>query len=523
MAIIHRSPRAAVEIPDRSITAHVFRHASEHPDRVALVDGPSGRSYTYSGLFGAVTLAAQGFRAEGIGTGDVVAVMAPNLPEYAIAFHGTVSAGGTVTSVNPTYGAEETAFQLGDAGAQILVTVAPFLETALAAAAESDVRRIVVIGDVPEGVPSTVIPFGALLDGPPLAPVAVEPDAVAALPYSSGTTGLPKGVMLTHRNLVANLVQFEDLLEMDDHEVTMAVLPFFHIYGMQVIMNDGLQRGATLVTMPRFDLEQYLALIQEHRATRLFVVPPMILALARHPMVDGYDLSSVKSLFSGAAPLGPELAEEAHRRIGAPTAQGYGMTEMSPVSHGCRFGDDKPGSIGILVANAEARVVDPASGDDLPVGEDGELWCRGPMVMRGYLNNPEATASTIDADGWLHTGDIGHVADDGYWYVVDRLKELIKVKGFQVPPAELEALLLTHPAVADCAVIGIPDDEAGEVPKAFVARKPDATCSASDIQEFVAAHVATYKRIHTVVFVDAIPKSPSGKILRRMLRDGSNG
>ncbi len=267
--------------------------------------------------------------------------------------------------------------------------------------------------------------------------------------------------------------------------------------------------------MPRFDLEQYLALIQEHRVTRLFVVPPMILALARHPMVDDYDLSSVRSLFSGAAPLGPELAEEAHRRIGAPTAQGYGMTEMSPVSHACRFGDDKPGSIGILVANAEARVVDPATGDDLPVGEDGEIWCRGPMVMPGYLNNPEATASTIDADGWLHTGDIGHVADDGYWYVVDRLKELIKVKGFQVPPAELEALLLTHPAVADCAVIGIPDDEAGEVPKAFVARKPDATCSAEDIQEFVAAHVATYKRIHTVVFVDAIPKSPSGKILRR--------
>ena len=306
---------------------------------------------------------------------------------------------------------------------------------------------------------------------------------------------------------------------MADHEVMMAVLPFFHIYGMQILMNDGLRRGATQITMPRFDLEQYLALIQEHRATRLFVVPPMVLALAKQPIVDQYDLSSVKSLFSGAAPLGPELAEEAHRRIGAPTAQGYGMTEMSPVSHACRFDDDKPGSIGILVASAEARVVDPESGEDLPAGADGEIWCRGPMVMKGYLNRPDATADTIDPDGWLHTGDIGHVDDDGFWYIVDRLKELIKYKGFQVPPAELEALLLSHPAVADCAVIGVPDEEAGEIPKAFVALKPGVECSATDIQEFVAGHVAHYKQVRIVEFVDAIPKSPSGKILRRMLRD----
>jgi 4-coumarate--CoA ligase len=245
----------------------------------------------------------------------------------------------------------------------------------------------------------------------------------------------------------------------------------------------------------------------------------MVLALAKHPIVDDYDLSSVKSLFSGAAPLGPELAEEAHRRIGASTAQGYGMTELSPVSHACRLGDHRPGSIGILVANAEARVVDPETGEDLGVGEDGEIWCRGPMVMRGYLNRPDATAETIDDDGWLHTGDIGHVDPDGYWYVVDRLKELIKVKGFQVPPAELEALLITHPAVADCAVVGIPDVESGEVPKAFVVLAAGAECPPTDLQEFVAGHVASYKQLRVVEFVDAIPKSPSGKILRRLLRD----
>jgi 4-coumarate--CoA ligase len=271
--------------------------------------------------------------------------------------------------------------------------------------------------------------------------------------------------------------------------------------------------------MPRFDLLEFLGLVQEHAATRLYLVPPIVLALAKQPVVDEYDLSSVRSILSGAAPLGPDLAAAASARLGVPVVQGYGMTELSPVSHACPFDAVRPGSIGTLVASAEARIVDPATGEDAGDGEDGEIWVRGPLVMKGYLNNPEATASTIDAEGWLHTGDIGHVDAEGYWYVVDRLKELIKVKGFQVPPAELEDLLLTHPAVADVAVIGIPDEESGELPKAFVALKPGVECSAADLQEFVAGHVATYKRIHTVEFVDAIPKSPSGKILRRMLRD----
>jgi acyl-CoA synthetase (AMP-forming)/AMP-acid ligase II len=326
-------------------------------------------------------------------------------------------------------------------------------------------------------------------------------------------------VMLTHANLVANLLQMETHLAFDEHEVFMACLPFFHIYGMQLMMNAGLRVGATVVTMPRFDLEQFLALTQEHRVTRLWTVPPMVLALARHPLVDDYELTSVRSVLSGAAPLGPELAAEAGARIGIPVVQGYGMTELSPVSHAPFWDDPRPGTVGMLVAGCEARVVDPETGDDLGVGDDGELWIRGPNVMKGYLNNPAATAATIDGDGWLHTGDIGHVDADGYWFIVDRVKELIKVKGFQVPPAELEALLITHPAVADVAVIGIPDEEAGERPKAFVVLAPGADASEQDIEEFVAEHVAHYKRLAEVAFVDAIPKSPSGKILRRLLRD----
>jgi len=288
---------------------------------------------------------------------------------------------------------------------------------------------------------------------------------------------------------------------------------------MQVLMNGLLANGVTVVTLPRFDLEQALGLIQEHRITRLFAVPPVVLALAKHPLVDNYDLSSLTQVFSGAAPLGAELAQEASARIGCEVVQGYGMTELSPVSHTTPPGMFKPGTSGVTVSTTESRIVDPDTGEDQPVGGRGELWVRGPLVMRGYLNNPEATAATIDADGWLHTGDVAVIDEDGHMTIVDRVKELIKYKGFQVPPAELEALLVTHPEVADVAVIGIPDDEAGELPKAFIVRAAGSEVAAADLQAFVAEHVATYKQIRLVEFVDEIPKSASGKILRRVLRD----
>jgi 4-coumarate--CoA ligase len=297
------------------------------------------------------------------------------------------------------------------------------------------------------------------------------------------------------------------------------VLPFFHIYGMQVLMNFFLSKGATIVTVPRFDLEQSLGLIQEHKITRLFAVPPIVLALAKHPVVDTFDLSSLTQVFSGAAPLGAELAQEASDRINCEVVQGYGMTELSPVSHVTRMGGFKPGTCGVTVANTECRIVDVENGDDQDVGGVGEMWVRGPQVMKGYLNNPEATALTIDDDGWLHTGDVGFIDEDGHLTIVDRVKELIKFKGFQVAPAELEALLLTHPAIADAAVIGVPDDEAGERPRAFIVLKPGQDASADEITAFTAEHVATYKVVHDIVFTEEIPKSASGKILRRMLRD----
>jgi 4-coumarate--CoA ligase len=276
--------------------------------------------------------------------------------------------------------------------------------------------------------------------------------------------------------------------------------------------------GGTLVTLPRFDLESVLRLAQEHRMQRLFVVPPIVLALARHPLVDAFDLSALELVLSGAAPLGPDLEAACASRLGCEVVQGYGMTEMSPVSHFTPAGRQRRGAAGLTVPNTLCRIVDPATGADCAPDQTGELWVKGPQVMLGYLNNPEATAAILQ-DGWLRTGDLARLDADGYLFIVDRIKELIKVKGFQVPPAELEALLVAHPDVADAAVIGLPDEECGEVPVAFVVRAAGADPSPEELQAFVAGHVASYKQLRRVGFVDAIPKSPSGKILRRILRD----
>ncbi len=511
----HVSPLADVEIPDTSLTEYILAQAPDLGDKPALVDGPSGRTLTYAQLDDLVRRFAGGLIAHGVEPGDVVALMAPNLPEYAVIFHGSALAGCAVTTLNSTYTEREVHNQLLDSKAVVIVTVAPFLAVAQAAVADTDVRSIVLIGEGAQGAD----PLTAWLGDPVQAQVPVTGASLAALPYSSGTTGVNKGVMLTHRNLVANVAQTLSAAQMRGDETFIAVLPFFHIYGMQVLMNCGLRAGATIITMPRFDLEEFLRLHQDYGVTRSFVAPPIVVALAKHPLVDQYDLSTVEQVFSGAAPLSAELALEAGARLGCEVVQGYGMTELSPVSHLTVPGGFKPGSVGVTAPNTSTRIVDPESGEDLAINEDGEIWISGPQVMPGYLNNEAATIDCIDADGWLHTGDIGHIDDDGHLFVVDRLKELIKVKGFQVAPAELEALLLTHPAVADAAVVGRADERAGEVPVAFVVLKPEQEATQADLQAFVADQVAHYKQLDSVTFTDVIPKSAAGKILRRLLRD----
>ena len=498
-----RGPQLA--IPDGSLAAFALRHAVAHASRPALIEAATGRKITYAELLARVRSFAGALRAQGLRRGDVLALLAPNSPEYAVAALGTLWAGGVLTTLNPSYTEREVRAQLLDSGALRVVTTQALEPVARAAMSGTTAQRLDLLEQLPSGTPIDC--------------EAVPGDSLAALLYSSGTTGIPKGVMLTHRALIANLLQTAAVLGCTHDDVIIAVLPFFHCYGLQVCLNMGLAHGAAVVTMPRFDLQGFLGAHSRHRVTMSFVAPPIMVALAKHPQLGDFDLSSLRFMLSGAAPMSAELGAEVAQRVGCRVLQGYGMTELGPVSHITPRDAIKPGSVGLPVTNSVNRVVDVATGAPLPPDRDGELWVRSDAGMSGYLNQPQATAATLDAEGWVHTGDIARIDADGHVYIVDRLKELIKVSGFQVAPAELEGLLLTHPAVADAAVIGVADEKHGEVPIGFVVLKSGATATADEIMAFIARDTAHYKHLRRVEFIAAIPKSPSGKILRRVLRD----
>lgn len=510
---IFASPHAPVSIPDTSVTQTLFEGLVGREDEVAVIDGPSGRSITAGQLMAQIKALAGGLTARGVLPGGTIAILAPNIPEYPVVFHGVAWGGGTVTTINPTYTAPEIQHQLQDAGAVMLITISMFEDVARTAMVDTDCRDLVVLDGGGDGTLTAADIMGAEL---PAQVPGDWADDVVVLPYSSGTTGQPKGVMLTHRNLVANVVQAAAVAGITPDDKAIAFLPFFHIYGMTVLMNLFLNQRATIITMPRFDLEMYLRLIQEHRATRLYIVPPVALALAKHPMVADYDVSSVKQIFSGAAPMGAEIEAAVGTRFGAHSVQGYGMTELAPISHMTAGGNIRHGSSGQAVPSTECRIVDPETLEDLPVGMEGELWVRGPQVMKGYLNNPSATAETMAEGDWLRTGDLAEIDEDGFMFIRDRLKELIKFKGFQVAPAEVEAALCACEGVTDAAVIGRNDAEAGEVPIAFVVA-PGADEAA--LRAHCEGCLAHYKHPVEYRFVESVPKSASGKILRRELRD----
>ncbi|HTG87291.1 MAG TPA: AMP-binding protein [Pyrinomonadaceae bacterium] len=512
--MIIKGPYPDVEIPEIALTPLVLRRASELQNKPALIDGPSGRTITYAQLADLIAIAAHNLKQRGFKKGEVFGILSPNCPDYAIAFHAVATLGGVVTPINPLYTKREIEHQLKDAGARFLVTIPVFMDKALDAAQEAGIEEVFVFG---EAVGAT--PFASLLvDNGRAEQVEIDPrEDLVALPYSSGTTGLPKGVMLTHHNLVANIRQMEGLCYFFETDTLICVLPLFHIYGLVVVLNMGLYTGATIVTMPRFELETFLKTAQDYEVSLAHLVPPIVLALSKHPVVDNYRLPKLRTIFSGAAPLGEELTKACMERLGCSVRQGYGMTETSPVTHSSPAPPMtiKFGSVGVPAPNTECKIVDLETGEAQPYGERGEVCVRGPQIMKGYLNNPEATAQTIDVEGWLHTGDIGYADEDGHFFIVDRAKELIKYKGLQVAPAELEAVLVTHPCVADAAVIPCPDEEAGEVPKAIVVLRHPSDPEA--IMEFVAERVAPHKRIRYLEVVESIPKSPSGKILRRVL------
>jgi acyl-CoA synthetase (AMP-forming)/AMP-acid ligase II len=428
--------------------------------------------------------------------------------------HAVSLLGGVTAPIYPLLTPRELSGQLKEASAAYLLTVPQLMATALTAARETNVSELFVFGEA-EGATA----FASLLksDGQvPAVEIAPRED-LFALPFSSGTTGLPKCVMLTHYNLAANLCQMDTVSAIDESDRVICVVPCAHLYGMHVVMNLSLSKGATIVTLPRFELEQFLQVLQDYRITRAPLVPSIVYAMAYHPSVDDYDLSELKRVHSGGAPLAASVAQACAARLNCHMRYGYGQTEVSPLSHMSaeEEGRDKAGSVGYCLPNTECQVMDATTGASLGPHEQGELWTRGPQVMKGYLNRPEATAATIDAEGWLHTGDIGYADEDGHFFIVDRLKELIKFKGLQVAPAELEAVLLSHPSIADAAVVPCADEEAGEIPKAFVVLK--AETSDEEIMKYVAERVAPHKKIRRVERIEQIPRSPAGKILRRLL------
>jgi acyl-CoA synthetase (AMP-forming)/AMP-acid ligase II len=501
-------PAPALTIPE-----FIRQRARLHPDSPAIVDGVTGRELRYGELDRLIGRAAAGLAARGLREGDTVLLFSPNSPEWVIVALGAMALGGRATGANPSYTAAELAHQIRDSGARLAFTLPGLLDTVRQATAGTDCTQIVVDGGA-EGCLSLA---GLLSADGPEPTVRQDPEAIALLPYSSGTTGLPKGVMLTHRAVVVNVCQTLQSFCWPDDVVSLGFLPMFHAMGFSLTTLCTLAHGAKLVTLPRFEPQSFLGAIATHRVTDLIAVPPVMQFIAAHPMVDQFDLSSLRIVGTGGAPMSAALEARVTKRIGCPCSQGYGMTEMTAAATlGLAPQTRRAGSVGRVAPGVQLRIVDPQTGRDLGRGEQGELWVRTPSRLTGYLNNPQATSELLTADGWLRTGDLGFVDEDGFVFITDRLKELIKVKGLQVAPAELEALLLTHPSVADAAVIGRPDERAGELPVAYVAFRgpPDP----DGVKAWLAGRVAPHKQLAAVVAIEAIPKNPSGKLLRRVLR-----
>ncbi|KAF5203663.1 4-coumarate--CoA ligase [Thalictrum thalictroides] len=524
--IVFRSKLPDIYIPNHlPLHSYCFENISEFSSRPCLINGTTGEIHSYEDVELIARKVASGLNKIGIQQGQVLMILLPNSPEFVFAFLGASYRGAIVTTANPFYTPAEIAKQAKASNTRLIITLASYVDKLKELAQDDDVK-IMCIDSPPEGC----LHFSELTqaDETELPDVKIRPDDVVALPYSSGTTGLPKGVMLTHKGLVTSVAQQVDgenpNLYFHKEDVLVCVLPLFHIYSLNSVLLCGLRVGAAILIMPKFEIKQLMELVEKYKVTIAPFVPPIVLAIAKSPDLHNHDLTSIRTLMSGAAPMGKELEDTLRAKLpNAKLGQGYGMTEAGPVLSMClAFAKEpyeiKSGSCGTVVRNAEMKIVDPETGASLPRNQSGEICIRGSQIMKGYLNDPEATANTIDIDGWLHTGDVGYIDDDDELFIVDRLKELIKYKGFQVAPAELEALLINHPNISDAAVVPMKDDAAGEVPVAFVVKSNGAKISEEDIKQYISKQVVFYKRISKVFFQETIPKAPSGKILRKELR-----
>ncbi|KAF0900340.1 hypothetical protein E2562_030628 [Oryza meyeriana var. granulata] len=521
---VFRSRLPDIAIPDHlPLHDYVFERLADRRDRACLIDGATGETLSFGDVDALSRRVAAGLSSLGVCHGSTVMLLLPNSVEFAVAFFASSRLGAVTTTANPLHTPPEIAKQVAASGATVVLTEPAFVAKVSGLAGVT----VVATGDGAEGCASFADLAAADGSALPEAPIDVANDAVA-LPYSSGTTGLPKGVMLSHRGLVTSVAQLVDgenpNLHFLEDDVVLCVLPMFHIYSLHSILLCGMRAGAAIVVMKRFDTVKMLQLVERHGVTIAPLVPPIVVEMVKNDALDCHDLSSVRMVISGAAPMGKELQDIVHAKLpNAVLGQGYGMTEAGPVLSMCMAFAKEPspvksGACGTVVRNAELKIVDPDTGLSLPRNQPGEICIRGRQIMKGYLNNPEATEKTIDKYGWLHTGDIGFVDDDDEIFIVDRLKELIKYKGFQVAPAELEAMLIAHASIADAAVVPMKDDSCGERPVAFVVPSEGSEITEDEIKQYVAKQVVFYKRLHKIFFVNAIPKAPSGKILRKDLR-----
>lgn len=524
---IVRSVWPDVTIPEISIPEYVFREFDKHGKRPALINGLTGEVKSFVEVKDAAWRIASGLSRLGFRRNDKLLVISENSVEYILMFYAVVWIGGTITMVNPHYLSNDIARQATDSEASYILTSKHFVPKSLEVAGllKNQIKKVIVVGEASGCLPLSVL----MSDDGSAFPKNIDLDPrsdVALLPFSSGTTGLPKGVMLTHYNMVSNAMQsdiFSDPQTFLEKESTnLGLLPFYHIYAILISFLGSLAMGQTTVVIPEFNPQMFLDLIKKYKISLTYVVPPIVLFLNKNPMAAEADLSSLKRIICAAAPLPVEMIKELHtKRPYCVIGQGYGMTETSPAISVNPIPTcySKPASSGLPLPNTLIKIHDGNTGSTCEAGMTGEVCVKGPQIMRGYLNNKKATDEMIDPEGWLHTGDMGYVDEQGYLYIVDRIKELIKYKGLQVPPAELEAILCSHDAVADAAVIGLPDPEAGELPKAYVSLKPGSSATPEELEKFVSSKVVSYKRLRGgVSFLRQIPRSPGGKILRRDLK-----
>ncbi|CAI8606503.1 unnamed protein product [Vicia faba] len=503
--------------PNYSLDATTFISSQPHHGNIAFIDASTGRQFTYPQLWRAVDSVTSSLSTMGIRKGDVILLLSPNSIYFPIVCLSVISLGAIITTTNPLNTSREIAKQIADSK-PVLAFTTPQLLSKITGASPS---LPVILMDSS----SSTNTLERMMEKEPESTRVIErinQDDTATLLYSSGTTGPSKGVVSSHKNLIAMVQIILDRFSHSKGETFICTVPMFHIYGLAVFATGLLALGSTIVVLSKFEMHDLLSSIQNFRASFLPLVPPILVAMLNNAdaIKTKYDLSSLHTVLSGGAPLSKEVTEGFIEKYGnVKILQGYGLTESSGVGSSTESLQEsrRYGTAGLVSSSTEAMIVDTQTGRPLSVNQTGELWLRGPTIMKGYFSNEEATMSTINSEGWLRTGDICYIDSDGFLFVVDRLKELIKYKGYQVPPAELEALLLTHPAILDVAVIPFPDKEVGQYPMAYVVRKPGSNISQTQVMDFVAQQVAPYKKIRKVAFISSIPKNPSGKILRKDL------